>query len=629
MALKWNDRPARLVDMNNSGSEITKSVDISEALELIRIADIVEAHNAEFERAMWYHIMHLRCGFYEIPISKWRCSAAKAASYSLPRSLEGAGQALGLDITKDAEGHRLMLKMCKPRKPRKAEREADPDWESKLYWHEKPEEMERLFEYCLRDVESEYAISEALKDLPDDEQETWEMDQEINTRGVQIDTETVEAAIELIGTYSDKILEEMKSLTCGTVGSPKQVKKTLDFLATKGLVLEDLKKATVSEALSREDLNPTAKRILELRQTLSKASTAKFEAMLKRANSDGRARSLFMYHGASTGRWAGKGIQPQNLPRGSFSDTELAIQLIRDRDLEGIKFFYGDPMDAMSTCVRPMLTAKPGHTLVCADFSSIEGRVLAWLAGEEHILQDYRDGKDPYKVAAAGILGVAYEDVTKEERQTPGKVGELACGYQGGPGAARQFGATGSDEDIEDSIIHPWRDNRPMTVKLWKELEKAAIAAVSTGRVIEYRGIKFGVSDGFLFMRLPSGRLLAYRSPEVKMAPTPWGKPAPKLGFMGVNSLTYKWQRQTTYGGKLAENLTQAVARDLLVLAMKNAEAAGYPTVMHVHDEAIAEIPEGKGSLEEYCNLLEVSPPWLAGCPIEADGWIGRRYRKD
>lgn len=622
IAWKKDNDPARvLTRFDRMPSQLMSAIVDEECL--------FEAHNAEFERAIWHHILHKRHGWPDVPIRRWRCSAAKAAAFALPRSLGDAGDALALDIQKDKEGHALMLKMCKPRAPRKKEREQDPCWASRLFWWEDGTDLERLYEYCKQDVESEAALSDRLRPLSEYEQTVWELDQTINTRGVCIDTGTVRAAIGLISTYSDALLTEMQELTHGLVDSPKQVAKTIDWLATRGCISPDLKKDTVSQLLSQKGLQPDVRRVLEIRQSLSKASTAKYEAMLNRVNTDGRARGLFMYHGASTGRWAGKGIQPHNLPRGSFHDTDLAIDLIQKKDIQNLEFYYGDPMDVLSTCLRPMISAAPGHDLLCADFSAIEGRVLAWIAGEQHIIQDYTEGKDPYKAAAARILNKPYDDVTKEERQMPGKVAELACGYQGGPAAARRFGATGTDEEIRDTIIDPWRDNRSCTVAFWNSIEYAAKKAVSTGRVMSYQDVKFGVHEGFLHCKLPSGRLLSYYDPRLETVRAPWGRIVHKLTFMGMNAVTHNWERQTTYGGKLTENIVQAIARDILAEAMLTVEAHGYPIVMHIHDEIVAEVHKQEGDLEEFCNLMAVSPPWLSGCPIKADGWRGERYRKD
>ena len=523
------------------------------------------AHNAAFERMIWEHIMHRQLGWPSIPIERWRCTAAIAAYKSLPRSLDQAGSVLKLPIQKDKEGYNLMLKMCKPRKPRKSEREKDVDWESKTYWHETPEQYTRLGEYCKVDVDTESLIRPALGDLPLREQKVWELDQRINDRGVYLDIPMIKHALNCIEKHEGKLLSEMNTLTSGTVKSPRQVAEMLKWLRTRGVMSPSLNKETVDYLLSTE-MPDDARRILEIRQSLGKSSTAKYEAMMRYAGEGNRARHTILYHGASTGRFSGKGIQPQNLPRGEFTDFESALELIEAEDLEGMGLLYGDPMMVLSSCVRPMICAAPGKELVCADFSAIEGRVLAWIAGEEHILNDYRAGRDPYKVAAAGILKKPYEMVTKSERKYPGKVAELACGYQGGVGAARKFGAVGEDEEIKDLIVKPWRKNRPMTVKLWKALEVAAIDAVENKKTTQYRNIKFGMRGNFLLCELPSGRLLSYYKPHLE--PDKYGM---KLMTWSLDSLTKAWSRSALYGGLWAEN---CIAGDMEVLVYSKTSGA-------------------------------------------------------
>jgi DNA polymerase len=343
-----------------------------------------------------------------------------------------------------------------------------------------------------------------------------------------------------------------------------------------------------------------------------------------------------MYYGASTGRWSGKRIQPHNMPRKMPDDFEGVIATVKDRDLETLELLYGDPMQALSGSIRGFICAAPGYDLICADYSSIEGRVLAWLAKEDYIVQNYYDGKDAYCVFASQITGLSYDEILNghqkkikkyEEVRFEGKTGELACGFQGGEAAIKRFAP---DMLIErrKKIVYLWRSSRPMTIKFWIGMERYAKSAIQTGKTYTWNNIKWGMSNGFLHCRLPSGRLLSYYKPSLRMKDTPWGEPKATISFMGVDSITKRWERQYTYGGMLVQNIVQAVARDLLAEALVRLEDKGYPVVLHVHDEAIGEVPEGTGSVNEFVGIMSAIPQWAIGCPIEAEGFRTKRYRK-
>ena len=611
--------------------------------------ETIEAHNAGFERAIWEEICVKRLGWPKINPRVWRCSAAKAAAHSLPRSLEGAGAALGLPIQKDKEGHRIMLKLCKPRKSTK---------NNPKTWHEDPEDLLKLFHYCLTDIEAEHALSASLRDLSVKEQELWHLDQEINARGVYVDVDAAKAAINVMSTHSKKLQIEVDALTHDMVTSVTQVSKTLDWLKTRGVDLPNLQKETVKEALRAPDMNADARRVLEIRQSLGKSSTSKYNALVNVASEDDqRARGLFMYCAAGTGRWGGKYIQPQNLPRPEFDDTDTCMDIVASGDLELLELMYGDPMAAMSSCIRGALTAAPGHDLVCADFSAIEARVLAWLAGEKKTIDGFIRGLDPYKVGAAGIYSTTYDKVTKDQRRI-GKVAELALGYQGGWRAFMSMAANYgvkvpedvrivSDDELKDAsgkklteeqgrwqkwaapIVKAWRREHPNIVRFWVEMEQTVYETVRTGKTHIWGNIKWGIEGNFLHCKLPSGRMLSYYDPQIKDKKAPWGEVKSTTSYMSVNTMAgYRWERTHTYGGKLVENITQAVARCLLSDAMTRTENKGYPTVIHVHDEIVAEVPEGWGDLAEFETLMAKVPPWAEGCPIKAEGWRGKRYRK-
>ncbi len=381
-------------------------------------------------------------------------------------------------------------------------------------------------------------------------------------------------------------------------------------------------------------MNLKVKRFLEIRQALSRSANAKYQAMQNYACTDNRARGTMLFHGAATGRWAGRGIQPHNMIRKSYANIEDLVGLIRNKDIAGITMLYDELFETLATATRGMIMAAPDYEFFCGDFRAIEGRILAWLAGENHILYDYVAGRDPYIRAAANVLGIEYDEVTEEQRQKPGKIAELACGYQGSVGAARQFGAEGDDQEILDTIIKPWRANRPATVAYWYGMEDAAKKAVENpGTTVKYGKVMWGLAKGFLYCQLPSSRLLSYYDPEIREKKQPWGKTALVLTYMGMKVVdgktTTQWARVSTYGGKLVENVTQAVACDILALAIVELNKARYPIVMHVHDEVLAEPLKGQRDLDEFLGIMKsINPPWVEGLPLDADGWQGQRYKK-
>lgn len=639
-----------------------------ELADFARTARVV-AHNAGgFERHVWTEHMAKRRGFPEIPISRWDDTAARAAMCALPRSLDGAATALGLLERKDEEGYKLMLKMSKPRPLTKAKREAlasslGRGWDearvkdaaaailrelktdpraavelAKRYprfrdfysYHLTESDFCRLCEYCMQDVNVEVPLDRALPQLPPEERRVWELDQAINDRGVEVDLVSARLAESLLEKHQENLTAELARSTGGKVQTASQVAKMSEWLRDRGFRVGDLTSRTVSDMLA-EPQAPDVRRVLEIRQSLSKTSTAKLPTLRAVTCLDGRMRGSVLYHGAATGRWTGRGFQPQNLPRGNPSITpDLVIEdMLPEQDPELVSVIWGDPLDVVSSCLRGFLVAGEGKVLAAADYSAIEGRGLAYLAGEEHVLNGYRQGLDPYKVAAASIYGVAYENITKLQRQV-GKTSELACGYQGGEKALVAFGADRLGLGLEErqKIVYQWRASRQATVRLWAMLEKAAFDCVQDGKGRKYRGIKFRMHGNFLQMILPSGRALWYFAPRISMVRTPWGEKKEAVTAMTVNSMTKRWERRPYHGGLWVENLTQAFCRDILVHGLFRVTEAGYPVVLHVHDEIVAEILPGQGSVEEMSELMSEVPPWAEGMPIKADGWEGKRYRK-
>lgn len=614
---------------------------------------LFEAHNAEFERAIWFHILHNRHKWPDIPIERWRCSAAKSSAMGYPRKLDDVAKITNRTYFKDSEGHRLMLKLSKPRRPRKSEKIqylidtgiikfknalvtdaqlAYAEGNMPTLWPEEPEDLKKLFQYCKADVNAEYELSQKLRELSLKEQRLWFFDQKINQRGIPIDLDLAQKMVTIVEQHESLCLKELKEVTNGLVDSTRRIEATKKWLATRGVNLPDLQKETVANVLSQDTpILSAARTVLEIRQSLGKSSTAKISAMINRSNSDGRVRGTTMYHGASTGRWAGKGIQPQNLPRPDISDIDSCLYDIGEYGLPGVSLLWGDPMMAISSCVRSLIKAQKGKDFICSDLSSIEAVVINYLAQASRMLQAFRDKRDIYKLASIDIHGGTYETVTDKERQI-GKVAVLALGYQGSYRIFQRMASVFGiyvDNALAKKIVRDWRQANQNIVNLWYNMEYAAVRAVKQrGSTQTCSYVKWGVNGKHLFCLLPSGRLMAYYDPIIKAEPGPYGKRRSVLTYMGMDSYTYQYTRQKTYGGKLVENVVQAIARDLLAEAIPRMELAGYPVVLHVHDEILSEVDEGTGSVEEHERLMAKCPEWFPDCPISASGWRGKRYKK-
>lgn len=575
----------------------------------------IVAWNDFFECGIFANVLHWPIHGPEI----WVDTAGLAAALALPRGLADCGEALGLNVDslKDPEGKKLIKWFCSPYKSKgKLVRRMPEDH---------PEKFEAFKNYCLQDVVAHRAIHRKLRPLPPSERKLWELDRKINLRGVSFDMEAVNDAIAIREKYKKVLLDEVEDITLGELENISSVNQFKDyFLRTFGIELENTQKEYLKTWLD-EDIDPEARRLLEIRLSIAKASLAKYDKLLGVAPF-GVARGLLRYHGAATGRWSGNLFQPQNLPRPDFDDTDLCIEFFPKRDPEEIELLFGDPLEALSSCLRGMIKARDGHRLIVSDFSQIESRVLAWLARDVGKLKAYEDGDDIYKRNAAAAFKVPYSEVTKDQR-TIGKVIELACGYQGSVGAFQQFanvyGLVIPDDEAK-VLIDAWRTGNPKVVSYWYAIEAAAVKAVAEpGVVSTHHNVAFKVQGSFLFCRLPSGRLLSYHRPHLKE-----GRYGMQVGFYNVNSVTRKYGRETTYGGKLVENITQAVARDLMAERMIELDERGYPLLLTVHDEIIAEAPNGFGSLDEFNEIMKTVPEWAAGIPIDVDGFEAGRYRK-
>lgn len=862
--------------------------DLSKA---ITEGSLITAHNAFFERCVWKHKLApltrnvLGWSWGWIRNHRWRCSMAKASACALPKGLKDVGEALGLKTIKSVEGKRIMLKLSKPRKPTK---------NNPSIWHEDPEDFKKLYEYCKTDVDAERAVDKALPDLSDKEQEVWFLDQIINERGVEIDRVAVDAALSIIDEYSIELKNEVFQLTNGYLDGVSRTARILKYLNLKGIKAENVQKITIDNLLKKEKLPDDVRRVLEIRRQLAKTSIKKYTSMKNATMSENRLRDTLLYHSATTGRWGGKLVQLQNLPRGNIKDTDTCVELIKRKNLGLLKFIYGDVMGAISSSIRGMIIAKPGHDLIVADYSAIEARVLLWLADDKAGLAKYRrdedlyvdmaqiiykkdninederwlgkkvvlgciaedsmiysdigkipiqtlnqgqriwDGKkwvnfralvptgkknviriedlwltpdhllltkDGWRTAAeialsgdmkllelgsysehgllsdkslsggtnAVSLSVANAELRKTKESTnyggvkqiladvvakvlkvsvgddpvdtlisslihayekggasvgiifvkdvltqiapttkgmvlevfrsaltpvehswntllhwiSGGFGALLwielimpkgtakeiydsllkektlttkikncydiadtdngrfqvnkfiahnCGYGMG---VDKFKTTCTNEGVEVSdelaqrAVNAYRDTYSSVKNLWYSQERAAIRALRhKGDVIVAGRVRWAVKGKFLVCELPSGRPIVYYKPFIKMAPTPWGEMKETIHFWGVDSQTKQFKEMKTYGGKLVENITQATARDIMAAAMLSCEQSGYSIVLTVHDELVGEIPDQFGSVHEFCQIMCVLPEWAEGCPISAEGWRGKRYKK-
>lgn len=608
------------------------------------IADggLIVAHNAGFELTCLKYIMGPKYKWPVPDLRQMRCTAAMAAAMALPRDLAGVALALGLDEKKDLTGQRVMKQMMRPR----------GNFGPPYVWWDLPEKRKILGDYCVQDTQVERAVEKCVAPLSDFEQEVWFLDQLINQRGVKIDIDAVEDAGIVVRKEVARLEREASRITGNEITSLTNHHQLKSYLAGRGIETESTDKQHILQ-LQETVKDKTVLRVLDIRQEVGKSSTAKLVAMKSRMSLDGRARDNLMYMAARTGRWGGRGIQLQNLvrPEKFYTDpknVEAVFELFATRDNEAISLLTGPPLHVVANVMRSFIVADEGKVLLRADFSNIEGRFLAWLAGEVWKIQAFRDfdtiigtdergkpirkGHDLYKLTAAGILNKRPEDIDDDERQKNGKVPELALGFGGGVGAFQQmaanYGVVVSDAEA-DEIKIAWREKHPKIRNYWYDLEDAAFRALEQpGSVQWVRNVAWAYHKKILWMRLPSGRLLAYIDPKIKDMMMPWGEMKPCITYMGVDSQTRRWMRMKGYGGHFAENITQAGARDVMAEAMVRAEKADFPLVLTVHDELISEVDEDRADVREFENLMCELPAWATGLPVAAAGVAARRYGK-
>ena len=575
------------------------------------------AFNAQFERICLSKWLDLPNGQYLSPKS-WRCTMVWSAYMGLPLSLEGSGAVLGLEKQKLSEGKDLIRYFCKPCNPT-----ATNGGRLRNLPIHAPDKWSEFKSYNLRDVEAEIAIQEKLSKFPVPE-EVWNeyhLDQEINDRGVSLDMPFVNEAIKMDTRSRSELLQKMKSLT--DLDNPNSVAQMKNWLSDQGLETDSLGKKVVSELI--QTAPPDLKEVLELRQSVAKSSVKKYSAMENAVCADGRARGMFQFYGANrTGRWAGRIIQLQNLPQNHLPDLEQARALVRCGNFEALEMLYDSIPEVLSELIRTSFIPTAGHKFIVADFSAIEARVIAWLAGEKWRQQVFESGGDIYCASASQMFGVPVEKhgVNGHLRQK-GKIAELALGYGGSVGALKAMGALemGLNEDELQPLVTAWRTTNPNIVRLWWDVDKAAMKAVRERTVTETHGIRFSYQSGMLFITLPSGRRLSYVKPRI--GTNMFGSDC--ITYEGVGG-TKKWERIDSYGPKFVENIVQATSRDLLCYSMQSLK--DFNIVIHVHDEIVIEAGM-ESSIESICNQMSHTPPWAKGLLMRADGYETNFYKKD
>lgn len=596
---------------------------------------IKHAYNAAFE---WYCLSKFTgC---TLPIAQWRDTMLHGLYCGYTAGLDATGKALGLPVEKQklSTGKALIRYFCVPCAPTKT----NGGRTRNLPKHD-PEKWELFKTYCIGDVVTEMEVDRRLSafPVPDEIERQWQIDITINARGVAVDMDLVQGALEIGASTKESLMSEAVEIThLQNPNSVQQLKTWLNINMAQsgGPLLSDLNKETVSAFLEDERVTGDVKRVLEIRQELGKTSTKKYDAIEAAVCSDKRVRGLLQFYGANrTGRWAGRLVQVQNLPRTYIEQLPIARESVKQRKADTLKFLFGSVPDTLSQLIRTSFVASPGNQLVDADFSAIEARVISWLAGEQWRLEVFRTHGKIYEASASQMFGVPLERIKKGNPEyalrQKGKVAELALGYQGSTGALISMGALKMgipEEDLPD-IVSRWRESNKRIVDLWYSIEGAVVSVIKTGVPAAVRNVYFAREYDadedldFLTITLPSGRKLYYAKPG--LGTNQWGKPS--ISYWGVNQTTKQWNPLETYGGKLVENIVQAIARDCLSIAIENLEKAGFPVVFHVHDEVVIECPPDKANLDEVVQIMTRPIPWAPDLPLNADGWIGDFFKKD
>lgn len=621
VGLAWNNDRPRIMRAQNAFPFIKKCIDRG---------DMLVAHNARFEIDIWNNSCTKKHGWDPISADLFTCTMTLAFSMGLPGSLNDASAAVGIEIGKDMEGHRVMMQLCKPRDTIKG----DPIW-----WTEKehPEKYQKLYKYCAQDVEVERFLFKRLRQLNPLEKKIWVVDQKINDRGIGVDVKAAKEALDIVEHEKTRLNNLMAKVTRGSVPTCTSNTALLRWLNSLGIVSDSVDKASLSNILKRSGLYSEVRTALLLRREAAKTSTSKLKSMLE-AQHEGRIRGTLQYHAAATGRWGGRKIQPQNFKRPDLKQEEIeeVFKILHNTKTstkdktDEIGLFFGQPMNVISSCLRGFLIPKEGCDYIGCDFKAIEAVITAWVAREECLLKLFRDREDPYIDAASSIYACAKEQIDSTRRQV-GKVAVLSLGFGGGKGAfqlmAKGYGIKVSDDEAE-KIKKAWRAKNPNVVSTWYALENAAIKAIRTGERVSVGKVSYKKNGSFLLCTLPSGRDIVYPYPKLELKDTPWNEKKTAITSMWVSSKSRKWERRTLWYGILMENVVQGIARDVLVNALMNFEGAGYETVMHVHDEVLLEVEKGVSSPSTVENIAVMSPQWGPDIPIDAEAWRGVRYQK-
>lgn len=611
LAYSFNDDETKIIDLALGESIPDKLMDAIISDECIKTA-----FNANFERICLSKYLKRK-----LKADSWYCTAVQASMLALPLSLEGVGEVLGLKDKKMKEGKDLIRYFCMPCKCTKVNgmRKRNLPKHAMDKW--------KIFKsYCIRDVDVEKAIKKRLNrfPIPSKEIELYRLDQKINDRGILVDKVLVKKAVEMDILHKEIVTKRAYELT--GLENPNSVAQLKEWLMERKILVDSLSKKVVSELINSTD--GEALEVLKLRLLMAKTSVKKYEAIERSVCSDGRVHGLLQFYGANrSGRWAGRLVQVQNLPQNHISDLNLARDLVREGTLEEVELFYDNAPRVLSELIRTAFIPKKGCRFIVADFSAIEARVLAYLAGEKWRLDVFATHGKIYEASASAMFHVPIEQITKgSPLRQKGKISELALGYGGSVGALISMGALGMgiDEKELQSLVTTWRNSNPQITQFWWGIDKAAINTVKNKIHSKVRSISFDYDSGILFITLPSGRKLSYIKPRIG------------VNQFNRDSITYegigeskKWTRIETYGPKLVENIVQAVARDLLAEAMIRLDKKGFNIVMHVHDEVILEVPIGVSSVDEVCSIMTEVPEWLEGIPLNADGYECDFYKKD
>ena len=610
-AYSVDDEETKIVDFA-SGEKLPEEI-----MEMLLDDSVIKtAFNANFERTCLSRHLGVK-----LKPEAWRCTAVQAAMLALPLSLEGVGVVLGLDKQKMSEGKELIRYFCSPCKPTKSN-----GGRTRNLPEDAPEKWELFKTYCIRDVDVEKQIRKKLwkYPIPEKEQQLYCLDQRINDRGIMVDRNLVNHAIACDLLYKETATKRAYELS--ELENPNSVSQLKGWLTEKGIEVDSLAKATVEELVDKTEGD--VQEMLKLRLAMSKTSVKKYEAIDRSVCRESRVHGLLQFFGANrTGRWAGRLVQIHNLPQNHISDLELARGLVADGRYDDVEMLYESTPNVLSEMIRTAFVAKPGSRFIIRDFSAIEARVLAWLAGEQWRIEVFQTHGKIYEASASAMFHVPIEEITKTSPlRQKGKISELALGYGGSVGAMTAMGALkmGLSEEELPSLVTTWRNANPHITQFWWAVDEAAVKAVRDKKPSRVGRVAFEYSSGILFVTLPSGRKLSYVKP--KMGVNKFGREG--ITYEGIGE-SKKWMRLETYGPKLVENIVQAASRDILAEAMLRLEKEGFDIVCHVHDEVVLEVPEGVSSVEEINQIMAVNPEWTDGLPLSAAGFESPFYKKD